>query len=213
MIDRPSRRPIHRLALAAVVLAVACGDDGGEATSSPVTATTTMTTSSPTSGATSDDSGGDTTTTSPGTSTSTESEGGSVDATADVTTGGGAVACDPQMAPFLMPEGTLTAAIVFDFAAGTCRATSTPVMSPQIVFEVRPTGLVDALLHGFEIVDVSSGHVFPDPPTADSEVADISPDLPMRFDVTRIDDGSAMSITFEVFSTGPTLLDVRVEYG
>jgi hypothetical protein len=171
----------------------------------------TLTTTASTSDGTSDDGGSDTTSTS---TTSTDADSGSVDATADVTTGaGGQVPCDPQMAPFLMPSGTLTAAIVFDFAAGTCRATSTPAMSPQIVFEVRPTGLIDALLHGFEIVDVSSGHVFPDPPTADSEVADISPDLPMRFDLMRIDDGTPLSITFEVFSTGPTLLDVYVEYG
>lgn len=131
-----------------------------------------------------------------------------------MTTGdGGAIPCDPPMAPFLMPEGTLVSSIHFDFEAGTCRATSTPSEAPQIVFEVQPTGLVDAFLFGFEIVEVSSGHVFNDPPTADSEVADLASDLPLRFDLTRIDNGAAVSITFEIFSTGPTLLDARVEYG
>lgn len=213
MIDRAIRRMLlGAVSLGVVVFTGACGDDTeGQTSAAQTTVAMTMTTTSPTSGST-DDTGADTTTATP-TSTS-ESEAGSADASGEVTTGGGgAVPCDPPMAPFLMPEGTLVAAIQLDFDAGTCRASSSPGDAPQVVFEVQPSGLIDALLFGMEIVDVSSGHIFMDPPTADSEVADLASDLPLRFDAVRIDDGTPVTITFEVFSTGPTLLDVRVEYG
>ncbi len=73
--------------------------------------------------------------------------------------------------------------------------------------------VVDATLFGLEIVSASSGQPFDDPPAGDSEVIDLIPDLEIIFEATRVGDGAPVTITFEIFSTGPTLLNTSVEFG
>lgn len=208
---RPSshRRSLSRWVIAAC-LAAACGDDGDDA---PDTATTqAATTSLPSTSSGGDSSAG------PAADSSSTGDGGTTTSPGETsgapTTGGPSSACDPPMAPFLAHDGALPqAAILLDFDAASCAAASQAGETPQVVLDVKASGLVDATLFGLEIVSVSSGQPFDDPPTGDSEVIDLIPDLAITFEATRVDDGAPVTISFEIFSTGPTLLDASVEFG
>lgn len=207
---RPSshRRSLSRWVIAAC-LAAACGDDGDDG---PNTATTQAATTSLPSTSSGDESSAGT---AAGSSTGVgESTTDPVDTSGAPTTGGPSSACDPPMAPFLAHDGALPqAAILLDFDGASCAAASQAGEAPQVVLDVKASGLVDATLFGLEIVSVSSGQPFDDPPTGDSEVIDLIPDLAITFEATRVDDGTPVTISFEIFSTGPTLLDASVEFG
>lgn len=202
-------------------LAVSCADESDESTSTSVGTTMTSgpTTSASSTDATGETSSGDATTsmttamTSDATTTDTmtSADPSSVSLDPD-TTAGAPTACDPQMAPFL---GTPlpSAAIEIDFAASTCAAASQAGSAPQIVLDVQQSGNIDALIFGMEIVDVSSGQPFDDSPMADAEVIDLSPDLVITLDLVSVDGGQPVSVSFEVFSQGPTLLDVAASFG
>ncbi len=201
-----------RLVLACA-LSMSCAADDTEdpKTTAAVATQVDSTMSAATTDATGDSSSGDAMTTS--TTTSTTTDATTTDPTVDPdTTGGAGTECDPKMAPFL---GTPlpSAAIELDFAASTCAAASAAGTAPQIVLDVKMTGLVDATIFGMEIVDVSSGQPFDDPPMGDAEVIDLSPDLVITLDLVSIDGGQPVSVSFEIFSQGPTLLDVSATFG
>jgi hypothetical protein len=196
----------------AIAIAIpGCGDDsGGEGTS--VTTATTM------SATTADAStGGDTSTSdaSVGDSSSTSTTADPTATTASPeTTGGPSPACDPAMAPFIAQDPALPeASIHLDFDVPSCAAASLAGEDPQVVLDVKDTGLVDATLFGLEIVSSSTGQAFMDSPMGDSQVIDLPPDLPITLEATRIPDGQAVTISFEIFSTGPTILDAQVVFG
>jgi hypothetical protein len=194
----------------ACLAAAACGDDDDDA---PGTATTQAVTTSLPSTSSGDESSAGTAadSSSTGVGESTTAPG---DSSGPATTGGASSACDPPMAPFLAQGGALPqAAILLDFDAASCAAASQGGDAPQVVLDVKPSGLIDATLFGLEIVSVSSGQPFDDPPTGDSEVIDLIPDLPITFEATRVGDGAPVTISFEIFSTGPTLLNASVEFG
>lgn len=131
----------------------------------------------------------------------------------DVTsTGGGPVACEPPMAAFLMSDASVLQASI-ELGADACSVVSLEGAAPQIVFEVRPTGLVEATLYGLALVSSSAGQPFEDPPVGDAVVIDLITDLPITFETTRIDGGTPVTIAFQISSAGPTLVDVRAEFG
>jgi hypothetical protein len=205
-----SRHGLLRWVTTACLATAACGDEGddGSGTATTQAATTSLPSTSSGSDASegtavdSSSTGGGGSTTSPG------------DTTAASTTGEPSSACDPVMAPFLAHDGALPqAAILLDFDGASCAAASEAGDAPQVVLDVKASGLVDATLFGLEIVSVSSGQPFDDPPTGDSEVIDLIPDLAITFEATRVGDGTPVTISFEIFSTGPTLLDASVEFG
>lgn len=199
-----------RRLLCACLATAACGDDGDDG---PNTATTQAATTSLPSTSSGDESSAGTAAGSSSTGVG-ESTTDPVDTSGAPTTGGPSSACDPPMAPFLAHDGALPqAAILLDFDGASCAAASQAGEAPQVVLDVKASGLVDATLFGLEIVSVSSGQPFDDPPTGDSEVIDLIPDLAITFEATRVDDGTPVTISFEIFSTGPTLLDASVEFG
>lgn len=195
--------------LSAALLSGGCGgdpDDPDATTAAPTTQVDPATTGDPSGTSTTDD------TSDPSTSTGTPTT--DPDVTGDpVTTGGPSGTCDPAMSPFSMQASGLQASIQIDFDAPGCAAANAAGSDPQVVLDVQPSGLVDATLFGLEIVSVSSGQPFDDPPAGDSEVIDLSPDLGITFEATRVGDGAPVTISFEIFSTGPTLLDVEVIFG
>lgn len=192
------------------VVALGCGGDPSDGPDATTVAATTQVASAATTG---DESSGGSASTTTSASSSGESSGGPVDVTGDpATTGGGLQACDPQMAPFLGEAPAFQAAIHFDFAAATCGAASQAGDPPQIVLDVQPSGLTDATLFGLEVVTVSSGQPFDDPPAGDAEVIDLMPDLPIEFELTEVGSGLPVTVAFEIFSTGPTLIEVRAQF-
>jgi hypothetical protein len=199
-------------------LAVSCADEGDDPESTTVAVATQVDPTMSTTDATGETSSGDATTstttsmtTESMTDPATSSDPSSVTIDPD-TTAGAPTECDPKMAPFL---GTPlpSAAIEIDFASSTCAAASAAGTAPQIVLDVQQSGNINALIFGMEIVDVSSGQPFDDSPMADAEVIDLSPDLVIALDLVSIDGGLPVTISFEVFSQGPTLLDVSATFG
>jgi hypothetical protein len=199
-----------------LVLVVGCGDDTEDptttvaaATQADTTATTAMTDATDATDATSSG-GGTTVSTSTTSDPATSSDPSSV--SNDPDTGTSAQECDPKMAPFL-GEPLPQAAIEIDFAGSTCAAASAAGTAPQIVLDVQMTGLIDATMFGFEVVKASSGQLFEDPPNGDAEVIDLQPDLPITLQLVSVDGGLPVTVSFEVFSQGPTLLDVTADFG
>ncbi len=188
-----------------------CGGESGNDPELSATAATTVSTGAGSSAASTDL---DTSSGPSPTSTGLDSSGAVADTSgAPSTTGGGPAACDPAMAPFLAQAPALPqASIHIDFETSSCAATSAAGEAPQIVLDVQRSGLINATLFGLEIVSVSSGQPFADPPMGDAAVIDLLPDLPITFETTGVASGTTMTISFEIFSTGPTLLDVRAEF-
>ena len=200
------------LVFSLVIALVGCGDDGGSdcpeggcppagddgtGSGGPATGDGSST------GAPATDDG-------PGT---TSAPGDSADGSGD--DGGGRVVCDPANAMFTdgEPPAEQVASIQIDPAAMTCAAQGTAGDAPQIVLEVRQTGMVDAVTYGIEVVDSSLGVVFTEPSVGDSQVTQLPPDLPLTITGTLIDGGAPIEIDFEIFSTGPTVIDVAVTFG
>ncbi len=122
--------------------------------------------------------------------------------------------CDPAMSAFQMvPRGAGQASIAVDFAAMACAAQGATQMDPQLVFDVRNTGLVDVTGYGLEITESSHGQLFTDSPQGDSRVIDLMPDLETTITAVRTGGSEQVTVTFTIFSTGPTLVDVSAVFG
>lgn len=203
------------LVLSSVIAAAGCGDDGDNACPGsdcpPAGGDTTGSTSPATSEGTT--SGEPATDDAPGTTASSDSNMPG-DASGD-DGGGGSIACDPPNAMFTdaEPPAIERASIQLDPAAMTCAASGTTGEAPQIVFEVRQTGMVDAITYGIEVVDSTLGVVFTDPSEGDSQVTQLPPDIPLTITGTLVDGGTPIEIDFEISPTGPTLIDVAIQLG
>lgn len=205
MLDRSSA-----ILLGWLFVAAACGDDidtgagtaahdGGSGSGSPDDGSSTT--------AAADDA--------PGTSTGAPDPTMPADVSGDDDGGGGRIVCDPANAQFTPaePPAMQLASIQIDPAAMTCAAHGSAGEPPQILLEVRQTGMVDAVTYGIEVSDSTLGVLFEDPSEGDSQVTQLPPDLPITITGTLVDGGTPISIDFEIFSTGPTVVDVAIELG
>lgn len=199
------------LVLFSVIGAAGCGDDGDGACPGsdcpPAGGDTTDSESPGTSGGST--TGEPATDDAPGTTAASDSS-----MPGDVTGGGeGPIACDPPNAMFTdaEPPAIERASIQIDAAVMSCAASGTAGEAPQVVFEVRQTGMVDAITYGIEVVDSTLGVVFTDPSEGDSQVTQLPPDIPLTITGTLIDGGTPIEIDFEISPTGPTLIDVAIQ--
>jgi hypothetical protein len=203
------------LAAALGAVALGCkGDDEDGTTVSSTVASTMGSASGSESGESESSSGmpGSEASTAPAdTSTTMDPSAGS----SESTTGSGDGRCNPDNAPFMVPgSGFPQASIGFDFAAQTCLVKGLMSQNPQIVVDVKESGLLNATAFGLEITDSSpEGLDFQDPPMGDSQVIDFGPDVNMTFEATTIPDGVPVIIEFRVDSAGPTLRDVWAVFG
>jgi hypothetical protein len=198
----------------ATIVAVGCGEDeSGDEAACPSAGCPPL--GDDGSGSVGDDAGSSTeapaTDDAPGT-TAVQTSGAPGDTTAG---GGGAIACDPGSAMFTAaePPAMERASIQIDPVAMTCAAQGTAGDAPQIVLEVRQTGMVDAVTYGIEVTDSTLGVVFTDPSEGDAQVTQLPADLPITITGTLVDGGAPITVDFEIFSTGPTVIDVAVEFG
>jgi hypothetical protein len=121
--------------------------------------------------------------------------------------------CAPAQAPFGQTLPDLPqASISFDFDAHTCAVMGLMSMPPQIVIDVKESGLLNATAYGLEITHASSGLKFSDPPQGDSQVIDFSPGVNMTFEATTIPNDELVTIEFYVDPAGPALRDVSAVY-
>ena len=128
-----------------------------------------------------------------------------------MTTGDNVDLCDPDGVPFILGDDMiLRASIGFDAAGQTCSASSSESPAPQILFEVRMTGKIDATGFGVEIEESTHGQVFADPPVGDTQ----NIDLPIELDIeiTANIGGSAAIVHFRFSKLGPALQDAGVEW-
>lgn len=194
--------------------AAACGgDDAGTGEGCPGGSNCTPTSigSSP---------GSDDGTTAPGTdegsTTATADSTGAAASTGAVDSSGGGPdgACDPPMSVFhVVPPAHGQASISIDFAAMGCAVHGDTQTDPQLVFDVRDSGLVDVTGQGLEITMSTHGQLFTDAPMGDSQVIDVMPDLETTMTATRTGGAEQVTVTFTIYSTGPTLIDVSAVFG
>ena len=120
------------------------------------------------------------------------------------TTGGEppAGACTPD-GLFFFPQ----ASISFDFDAESCAMLDAEGTDPQLVFDVRDTGLTDITARGLSISSSSTG-TFVNP----QAVVGITVDVPTTLQATSDADGSPVTVVFEIRSKGPSL-DAEVTFG
>lgn len=110
-------------------------------------------------------------------------------------------ACDPPSIPF-----SEQASVSMDPAAGTCAVAEGMGADPQLLFDVRDTGLIDLTAVGFSIGSASSGTYIDA-----MHVVAISPEFPVTVEGT-LDGGTAVTIDFEILQTGPVLF-AEVSFG
>ena len=131
--------------------------------------------------------------------------------TPPTTTGDNVTPCEPDGVPFIFGDDMiLRASIGFDAGAMSCAASSNESSEPQILFEVRMTGKIDATGYGVEITDSSHGQVFEMPPVGDTQ----NIDLPIELDieVTAHIGGSSAIVHFRFSELGPALQNAGVEW-
>lgn len=114
-----------------------------------------------------------------------------------------------------MPEGSCTpdglffnpqASISFDFSGQTCTMDTAPGSDPQLVFDLRDTGLTDIAAHGISMSSATTG-TFVNP----QNVVGISPDVPTTIQATNDADGSPVTLLFVIETNGP-FLDAEVTF-
>lgn len=121
----------------------------------------------------------------------------------DTGTGGApSGACDPQ-GLFFFPQ----ASISFDFAGQACSMTDSTGTDPQLVFDVRNTGLTDITARGMSMSSSSTG-TFVNP----QAVVGISPDVPTTVQASNDADGTPVTLVFQIRSKGP-FLEAEVTFG
>lgn len=189
-----------------MVVGLGCGDDD-TTTSDASTSTATLGGSDSSTAAddpsTSTTSNTEETTNTPG-GTSTSSGGAaSTTSVADTSTGSTPEgACTPD-GLFFNPQ----ASISFDFSGQTCAMNTAPGTDPQLVFDIRDTGLTDISAQGMSMSSASTG-TFVNP----QNVVGISPDVPTTIQATNDADGSAVTLLFVIETKGP-FLDAEVTFG
>lgn len=186
-----------------VLVGLGCGDDDTTTTADASTSTATLGGSDPST--TGDDLSTSTTSNTEETSGTSTSSGGAPSTTsaADTSTGGTpAGACTPD-GLFFNPQ----ASISFDFSDQTCAMATAPGTDPQLVFDIRDTGLTDISAQGMSMSSASTG-TFVNP----QNVVGISPDVPTTIQATNDADGSPVTLLFVIETKGP-FLDVEVTFG
>ena len=182
-----------------------CGDDDSPTTTPTTTAATSGTPEGSTGDAdasTSSTSNSEETTDTPSTGSSSSGAPPTTSA-ADTSTGGTPEgACTPD-GLFFNPQ----ASISFDFSGQTCAMAAAPGMDPQLVFDIRDTGLTDISAQGMSMSSASTG-TFVNP----QNVVGISPDVPTTILATNDADGSAVTLLFVIETKGP-FLDAEVTFG
>jgi hypothetical protein len=129
-----------------------------------------------------------------------------------MSTGDDADACEPDDAPFILGDDMiLRSSIGFDPGGPSCAASSSDSDEPQILFEVRMTGKIDATGYGVEIEESTHGQVFTDPPVGDSQNIDLP--IELNITITATIGGTPAMIHFRFSELGPALQDVSVEWG
>lgn len=204
------------LAAALGAVALGCGGDDEEGTTASSTVASTMSSTAGSESGEAESSSGmpgsEASTAVADTSTTMDPSAGSTETT---TTGGGDGRCMPDNAPFMIADtGFPQASIVFDFGAPSCSVKGLSGQNPQIIVDVKESGLLNATAFGLEITDSSpEGLDFQDPPMGDSQVIDFGPDVNMTFEATTIPDGVPVIIELRVDSAGPALRDVSAVFG
>ena len=213
------RASLVRASAIAIAMLVACSggeDDCPDGTCPPPTTAPADDGSGGGSGSgdDSDDDGGDAASSgegSSGDSTGAGPSAGDDDGMGATTGPTDANACDPQSAQF---EGDPEmASVTLDFDAMTCAVSGGAPESAQLVLNVQMSGQVTATGYGLEIESSNVGLLFSDPVEGDSQVIDLSPDIPIIFGATLVADGRPVTIELTIFSTGPTLTDVTAVFG
>ncbi|HWB73427.1 MAG TPA: hypothetical protein VG755_00700 [Nannocystaceae bacterium] len=203
------------LAAALGATALGCGGDDEEGTTASSTVASTMSSGSGSESGTQESSSGtpgsEASTAPADTSTTMDPSAGST----DTTTGADDGRCMPDNAPFMIAgTGFPQASIVFDFSVPSCSVKGLSGTNPQIIVDVKDSGLLNATAFGLEITDSSpEGLDFADPPMGDSQVIDFGPDVNMTFEATTIPDGVPVIIEFRVDSAGPALRNVSAVFG
>lgn len=207
-----SRAMTSRWLLPLLSLAVACGGDDGAGSTSTNAATTTESSTGAGESSTGDADGS--TSDAPGTTTSgtdpSDTVGPTTTMTTDPTTSPGdsssggtaAGACTPD-GIYFGPQGSIS----FDFGAQSCTMIDATGTDPQLVFDIRDTGLTDITAMGMSISSSTTGtYVNP------QAVVGISPDVPTTVQATNDADGSPVTLLFVIQSKGP-FLDADVTFG
>lgn len=192
-----------QVGLAALALLGACGDDDEPATTGPAGTASTAETA-PGSGSVGGDSGasaGDGSETAGGGSAGSGG-GGEADTTgADGSGDGGPMgACSPPSASF-----DVQASISLDPAGMSCAVAEGTGADPQIVVDMRDTGLFDITGRGLTFGAASSGTFI-----NSTTIVSIMPAVPISVPATL--DGAAVTIEFEISTVGP-VITAAVIYG
>lgn len=207
----------YRWVLATVLgaMTLGCGGDDDDGSTMASTVASTMGSASGSESGTAESSSG-----MPGSEASTASADSSTSmdpsaSSSETTTGADDGRCNPDNAPFMIAgTGFPQASITFDFGAQSCSVKGLMGQNPQIVIDVKQSGLLDATAYGLEITDSSpEGLDFQDPPKGDSQVIDFGPDVNMTFEATTIPDNIPVIIELRVDSAGPALRDASAVFG
>lgn len=136
-----------------------------------------------------------------GTSTTTSTS------TTTTTEGDGFVTCDPQSRAFGMATGAPQAAMTFDFDAMGCAASGVVVAAPQVILDVRPTGLIDITADGIAFTDSLLGTYIDE-----TSVTGIPSEVTNTVEATLVGDGRPVTFQFRIGRQGPLLENARANF-
>ena len=191
--------------VAAATLTACGGDDAG--TTTTAAATTGEASTGPAEGSSTNADGS--TTEAPSTTTS-GTDPTEASTTAEPTTSPGDTSTGGTPPGACTPDGVYfnpQASISFDFAGQSCTMIDATGTSPQLVFDIRDTGLTDITAMGMSMSSSTTGtYVNP------QAVVGISPDVPTTVQATNDADGSPVTLLLVIESKGP-FLDVDVTFG
>lgn len=151
--------------------------------------------------------GGEVTTSATSDPTGGPSSTSTTSTTTTTTEGDGFVTCDPQSRAFGMDTGAPQAAMTFDFDGMTCAASGTVVGSPQVILDVRPTGLIDITADGIAFSSSLLGTYI-----NETSVTGIPSEITNSVEATLIADGRPITFQFRIGTQGPLLENARANF-